>query len=76
MWEEAQAPSEQPCAGSGAVERLCSCHISVARAGGRGARSQEYSQTGEQDSHQDSPRQGRLLERASREKDISLLKNL
>lgn len=35
-----------------------------------------YSQTGEQDSHGDTPRQGRLLEGASRKKDLSLLQNL
>ena len=34
------------------------------------------SQMGEQDSHQDAPRQGRLLERASRKNDLSLLQSL
>jgi len=31
---------------------------------------------GEKDSHQDAPRQGRLLERVSRNKDLPLLQNL
>lgn len=55
---------------------LCGCHVSLVRAGGRGVGSQGVQPDWGARLTSDTPRQGRLLERASRKKDLSLLQNL
>lgn len=64
-----------PVQGAGRWETLLLSHR-LGQSKRRGAGSWVCSQMGQQDSRWDAPGQGRLLERASRKKDLSLLQNL